>query len=637
MCGIVGFWGGTFEESEAKAQLHTMAATLSHRGPDDSGVWFDEKAQIGLAHRRLSIVELSLAGHQPMVSSSKRFVLIFNGEIYNHIDVRKELENATTTLWRGHSDTETLLEAFDTWGVEKTLQKAVGMFAFALWDQELQTLTLARDRMGEKPLYYGWHGRSFLFGSELKSLKCHPHFDATICKGSIALLLRHNYIPAPYSIYEHVYKLEAGHLLTLSREGKLTKKAYWSAQSCVKESAEHRFEGSFDDALKALESLLKQSIKAQMMADVPLGAFLSGGVDSSMVVALMQAQSTQKIKTFSIGFEEARFNEAPFAKEVARHLKTEHNELYVSAKDALAVVPKLSTLYDEPFSDSSQIPTFLVSKLAKTQVCVALSGDGADELFGGYNRYTITNNLWHKIIKIPLGIRKHAAKGFSHLPLEWFNYLPLRSYAHFGDKMRKGVELLSCESIDELYLGLVSHVQNPEKFVLNVKEPKTLLTADNKPFETLSGIEKMMAYDAVTYLPDDILVKVDRAAMGCSLETRVPFLDHRVVQFAWSLPFEMKFHHGEGKYILKQLLSQYIPKTLIDRPKMGFGVPLESWLRHELRDWAEALLDEKRLKNEGFFNASLVRKLWVEHLAYKQNWAYHLWDILMFQAWLDEQ
>jgi asparagine synthase (glutamine-hydrolysing) len=637
MCGIVGFWGGDVSQSEAKVHLETMASKLRHRGPDDSGVWCDELNQIGLAHRRLSILDLTSAGHQPMLSASARFVLVFNGEIYNHLVLRNELETMGEMAWLGHSDTETLLRCFEAWGIKTTLQKTIGMFALALWDQEEHTLTLARDRVGEKPLYYGWSKHCFLFGSELKSLTCHPCFDATIHKGAIALLLRHNYIPAPYSIYERFFKLPAGTFLTLKVDQSYTITPYWSAVAMIAEAKQEPFQGNFEDASSHLEQLLTQSVQSQMIADVPLGAFLSGGVDSSIVVALMQAHSFKKVKTFSIGFDEARFDEAPYAKAVAQHLQTDHTELYVSANDTLNVVPSLARMYDEPFSDSSQIPTFLVSQLAKQHVSVALSGDGADELFGGYNRYTITNALWHRMSKIPLGIRQVLATGLNRLPLEALNRLSLRSYVHVGDKMRKGSWLLSSKSIDALYLGLVSHEKEPEKMLLDIEESKTLLSLGEHRFEHLTDIEKMMAYDLMTYLSDDILVKVDRAAMAVSLETRVPFLDHRVMQFAWSLPLEMKLYHGQGKYILKQLLYKYVPETLIERPKMGFGVPLEHWLRHDLRDWAEALLDEKRLKNEGFFNAALVRKRWEEHLSCRCNWAYHLWDVLMFQAWLDEQ
>lgn len=637
MCGIVGFWGGSFAQQDAERLLQRMAKTLFHRGPDDRGVWFDENSQLGFAHTRLSILDISVAGHQPMMSSSNRFMIIFNGEIYNHIALREELEKIQTYAWRGHSDTETLLEAFDAWGVEKTLQKTVGMFALALWDSHKGTLTLARDRLGEKPLYYGWHGQSFLFGSELKSLKCHPDFNPEINKGSIALLMRHNYIPTPYSIYTHVSKLRAGTFLTLKRDKSFEIQTYWSAETIMTKAKNESFQGSVDEALQHLEKLLATSVSSQMIADVPLGAFLSGGIDSSTVVALMQAHSSQKIKTFSIGFEEERFNEAPYARAVAKHLRTEHTELHVSAKDALGVVPTLCTLYDEPFADSSQIPTFLVSKLAKEHVSVALSGDGADELFCGYNRYTITNALWHKINRLPLCIRQNMAKGLNALPLEKLNALPFKAYTHLGDKMRKGTQMLSLESIDALYLGLVSHELHPENLLLHVKEPQSFLQEHQQIFESLLDIEKMMAYDLMMYLPDDILVKVDRAAMAVSLETRVPFLDHRVVEFAWSLPLSMKLYQGESKYVLKKLLYKYVPKHLLDRPKMGFGIPIEHWLRYELREWAEALLNEKRLKDEGFFNVGLVRKRWHEHLTCKKNWAYHLWDILMFQAWLDNQ
>lgn len=637
MCGIAGFKNGDFCKDKAEIYLQSMAFQLHHRGPDDNGIWFDEKSQIGLAHTRLSIVDLTDAGHQPMFSKSKRFTIVFNGEIYNHLVLREELEKKIDLVWRGHSDTETLLQCFETWGIEQTLQKVVGMFALALWDANKRILTLARDRIGEKPLYYGWQGKTFLFGSELKSLKCHPSFKQAINKGSIALLLRHNYIPAPYTIYYNIFKLVPGTFLTLKPNNEMIISSYWEASVAIEKATQNRFEGNFEEALVQVETLLSESIQSQMMSDVPLGAFLSGGVDSSSVAALMQANSSKKIKTFSIGFQEARFNEAPYAKAVAKHLQTEHTEFYVTAKDSLNVVPKLASLYDEPFSDSSQIPTFLVSMLARKNVSVALSGDGADELFCGYNRYTMTHALWHKINYLPLNFRRGVSAVLNKLPLEILNKIDIKQYTHLGDKVRKGAQMLSLDSIDKLYLGLVSHELLPESLLLHVKEPETLLNASKQHFSDLSDIEKMMAYDLVTYLPDDILVKVDRASMAVSLETRAPFLDYRLIEFVWSLPFDMKLHHGEGKYILKQMLYKHVPKQLIERPKMGFGIPLEYWLRHELKDWAEALLNEKRLREEGFFNVSLVRKRWTEHLTCKHNWAYSLWDILMFQAWLDEQ
>jgi asparagine synthase (glutamine-hydrolysing) len=643
MCGIVGFLDSSFTKETATDILGKMACAILHRGPDDMGVWFDENAQVGLGHRRLSIVDLSPAGHQPMVSAHGRFEIAFNGEIYNHLKLRSELEEKGTITWRGHSDTETLLAGFEALGVEATIQKSIGMFAIAVWDNQNQTLTLIRDRMGEKPLYYGWHNGSLIFGSELRALKQHPLFIPRVDRNALTLLLRHNTIPAPYSIYEGISKLSPGCMLTIrsgEKEGVLS--TYWSGVEAVEKGVANRFSGSASESVDALESLLLDAVGQQMMADVPLGAFLSGGVDSSAIVALMQAQSTNKVKTFSIGFHEKGYNEAEFAKEVASHLGTEHTELYITAQDALEVVPSLPRLYDEPFSDSSQIPTYLVSKMAKQHVTVALSGDAGDELFGGYSRYMMTDRLWGKLSKVPLGLRKLLGQGISSISTETLNSVlsltPLASrYANIGDKLHKGANVLGSKNISELYMGMVSHERHPESWILNSHEPETLLTGSNSLFNDLNPIETMMALDMLTYLPNDILTKVDRAAMGVSLETRVPFLDHRVVEFAWSLPLEYKLRNGVGKWALREVLYKHVPRSLIDRPKMGFGVPLGEWLRGPLKDWAEALLDEKRLRDEGFFNVPLVRKKWEEHLSGKRNWQYQLWDVLMFQAWLDEQ
>ena len=627
--------------------VQEMAAAIAHRGPNDAGVWVDTDARIALGHRRLSIVDLSPAGHQPMLSGSGRYVIAFNGEIYNHLDCRASL--AMTTTWRGHSDTETLLAGFDAWGIQATVERCIGMFAFAVWDRQTRTLTLGRDRLGEKPLYYGWQGQGqhavFLFGSELKALKAHPAFAAGIDRNALCLLMRHNYIPAPYSIYQGIAKLAPGCLLSVSlaqREPKLTR--YWSAANVAVTGCAKPFTGTPGQAVDALEVLLKSAVHQQMMADVPLGAFLSGGVDSSTVVALMQAQSKQRVKTFTIGFNEAGYNEAVHAKAVAAHLGTEHTELYVSAQQALEVIPRLPTLYCEPFSDSSQIPTFLVAQLARQQVTVSLSGDGGDELFCGYNRYLLANRLWQKISLLPPVARRWAARGLTALsPARWNALLgPVQGLlpgvlrqANPGDKLHKAAGVLASSSVDALYLGLVSHWDDPASVVMGGQEPPTLLSGNTPQLTGLDEIERMMALDALSYLPDDILVKVDRAAMGVSLESRVPLLDHRVVEFAWSLPQAMKLRDGVGKWALRQVLYRHVPKALIERPKMGFGVPIDDWLRGPLRDWAEALLDESRLRREGFFHPAPIRRKWAEHLSGARNWQYHLWDVLMFQAWLE--
>ncbi len=635
------------------ALLCRMADTIIHRGPDDDGTWCDSEQRIGFGHRRLAIVDLSPAGHQPMVSASGRYVIAFNGEIYNHFLLRGELEGMdcraslamTAAGWRGHSDTETLLAGFDTWGIEGTLKKCIGMFAFAVWDRLNQVLTLGRDRMGEKPLYYGWQGsgnkRVFLFGSELKALKAHPVFAADIDRGALCLLLRHNYIPAPYSIYQGIAKLEPGCLLSVSLaqpEPKIWK--YWDAIEVARAGVAQPFAGTADQAVDALEVLAKDAVRQQMMADVPLGAFLSGGIDSSTVVALMQAQSLRPVKTFTIGFSEEGYNEAVHAKAVARHLGTEHTELCVSPQQAMEVIPRLPSLYCEPFADSSQIPTFLVSQLAKQHVTVSLSGDAGDELFCGYNRYQITGKLWHKLALVPAPLRALVAKGITALsPTAWDSLAGIipgsGHYAALGDKLHKGAGVLASATVDELYLGMVSHQRNPADWVIGGQEPPTHLTGLRPELAGLSAVERMMAMDAISYLPDDILVKVDRAGMGVSLESRVPFLDHRVVEFAWSLPLTYKLREGQTKWPLRQVLYRHVPRELIDRPKMGFGVPLHDWLRGPLRGWAEELLDEARLAREGYFHPAPIRQIWAEHLSGRRNWMAQLWNVLIFQAWLE--
>lgn len=650
MCGLVGFLSpGQFSRAEtALALLQRMAQAILHRGPDSAGYWHDS-AGIALGHRRLSVLDLSPAGAQPMQSACSRFVMAFNGEIYNHLDLRRELMGlGCAPAWRGHSDTETLLAGFSAWGVRATVERCIGMFAFAVWDKKDHALTLGRDRLGEKPLYYGWQGGGqeacFLFGSELAALKAHPAFVAGINRDALALYMRHNAIAAPHSIYQGIYKLPPGHLLTVSltqREPVLA--PYWALPQVAERGVAEPFVGSDTDAVNALEALLKDAVAKQMLADVPLGAFLSGGIDSSTVVALMQAQSSRPVKTFTIGFNEEGYNEAVHAKAVAQHMGTDHTELYVTPQQAMDVIPKLPGLYSEPFSDSSQIPTYLVSQLARQQVTVSLSGDAGDELFCGYARYTLARDLWHKLGRVPRGMRMLGAAGIRALPATGWNALlaPLRPVlptalrkANIGDKLHKGASLLNARQVDELYLKLVTHWE-PESVLLGSQEPRTHLHGNPLPLHGLDAVQRMMALDAMTYLPDDILVKVDRAAMGVSLETRVPFLDHRVVEFAWRLPQALTLRDGVGKWVLREVLYRHVPKELIERPKMGFGVPIDQWLRGPLRNWAEDLLIESRLRQEGFFNPAPIRQKWAEHLSGQRNWAYHLWDVLMFQAWLE--
>jgi asparagine synthase (glutamine-hydrolysing) len=662
MCGFAGFLADNqnvaFDFNEI---LLLQGERIQSRGPDSAGVWHDRATGVGLSHRRLAIVELSSAGAQPMHSVSNRFTLIYNGEIYNHMDLRVQLSDV---VWRGHSDTETLLAGFDAWGIQSTLDRCVGMFAFAVWDSHLQTLTLVRDRLGEKPLYYGWQGlgaeRAFLFGSELKALKVHPSFSAKINRNSLELLLRHNYVPAPHSIYQNIFKLEAGCLLTVSRaqtQPVITR--YWCARdvavnSLVKRNehiAQSRADVSYSNkVVNQLDGFLQSAVKQQMMADVPLGAFLSGGVDSSTVVALMQAQTSKAVKTFTIGFNEEGYNEAVHAKAVAKHLGTEHTELYVTSQQAMDVIPKLPHMYCEPFADSSQIPTYLVSQLARQHVTVSLSGDAGDELFAGYNRYQLTSQFWSKIGKIPSPLRQLASKAITAVsPSVWTNSAKFIPFVNrhpatvgLGDKLHKSAEVLASRSTDELYFGLVSQIQNPREWVKSEPEnglgkPLTLLNSNTLNLAGLSSVERMMALDAMTYLPDDILCKVDRAGMAVSLEGRVPFLDHRVFEYAWSLPMEYKLREGQTKWVLRQVLYKYVPKELVERPKMGFGIPLHDWLRGPLREWAESLLNEKRINEEGYFYSEPIRSMWAAHLSGKRNYAHQLWSILMFQAWLEQQ
>jgi asparagine synthase (glutamine-hydrolysing) len=682
-----------------------MALAIQHRGPDDAGAWADASAGMALGFRRLSILDLSSAGHQPMRSASGRFVMAFNGEIYNHTDLRDLLSavqlGEPAQPWRGHSDSETLLACFEAWGLEKTLQKTVGMFAIALWDTQTRTLHLARDRFGEKPLFYGWAttassaATAFVFGSELKALRAYPGFANPVSREALALYMRFTYVPAPYSIYQNIFKLEPGCMLSINTDfstnsstninsalpqackrlesahlptapsaplrppalqGGLRMHRWWSLASVVEAGAQNLI-SSEEEALETLEHRLKDAVRVQSLADVPLGAFLSGGVDSSCIVSLMQAQTSNPVKTFTVGFEEAGFDESPYARAVAEHLGTEHNALFVSAKQAQAVISDVPAMYDEPFADSSQIPTHLVCKAARQQVTVALSGDAGDELFGGYNRYFWGPRIWKRLAWLPYPARQVLGAAIRAVPTAGWDALsrPVnalipasKNFVRAGDRAHKlAARLGGVHNLDDLYNSLVSEWQDPAQVVKGtggesggetgglLREPASMLS-DPWPAAGVKQHQLRMMYrDSMTYLPDDILCKVDRAAMATSLETRVPFLDHRVAELAWRLPLNMKIRNGQGKWALRQVIYKYVPKELIDRPKAGFAIPVGQWLRGPLKDWAEALLDEKRLELEGYFHPKPIRDKWLHHLAGRYDHTPSLWAVLMFQSWLE--
>lgn len=641
MCGFAGFIQiGGINKQLGYSIGYSMGKVISHRGPDDEGIWLDEESGTVLCHRRLSILDLSSSGHQPMHSSSGKYIIVFNGEVYNHLELRTMLrQRGLAPIWKGTSDTETLLALIEVFGIERTLQKLVGMFAFALWDKEERKLTLARDRMGEKPLYYGFQNGTYFFASELKCIRQHPSFRAKINHSALQKYLQHNYIPTPDTIYQDIHKLPSGHFVVLRPDSSPI--SYWSLE---KEIMKPKIDlpNSDNDWLTFLEKLLSQSVESQMISDVPTGTFLSGGIDSSLITALMQEHSSKPIDSFSIGFEDINFNEAQFAKQVAKHIGTNHHELYVSSKEALDVIPLLPDLYDEPFADSSQIPTYLVSKFASKHVKVSLSGDGADELFGGYNRYNWGANLQSSIDKFPTPVKNLAAALFQILqPKSWdkilspvFDRFPQRySYQNVGEKLHKLAMVFSSSQQEDLYKLLVSN-WSCSNFLLNHAEAsENFFASDNKSELPLNLLNKMMYLDAKFYLSDDILVKVDRAAMGASLETRAPFLDHRVIECALKLPDHLKLNSGLGKVCLRKILYKRVPRNLIERPKMGFGVPLNSWLTGPLKGWGEELLDKTRLKNSGIFNEEAVREVWQQlqnNRSPKQN---QVWNILMFEAW----
>ncbi len=649
MCGIVGLFSEGRSQDELSNTCSGMSDCLAHRGPDDSGTWVASNTNLAFGHRRLSILDLSAHGHQPMHSSSSRFTIVFNGEIYNYRELHAELKKCGHTF-RGHSDTEVLLAAFEEWGIEQTLQRANGMFAIAVWDNSLEELTLARDRIGIKPLYYGWYNNSFGFASELGAFSADSNFPKDISPDTAALFFRYNYIPSPYSIYDSHFKLPPGSTLTLSRASLREKpnsfspfagrsncspKRYWNLESLVAASSREALT-DYEPTKKKLNDLLLSSISYRMLSDVPVGAFLSGGIDSSLVVGCMQKVSTQPVRTFSIGFQEGGYDEAPYAREIAQHLNTDHTEIYVTSRDALDLIPSIASSYSEPFSDSSQIPTLLLSKLTREHVTVALSGDGGDELFGGYERYLLAAqvNSWLRRFPYPLRTLAQiipqplASLGYSLLrPILPKRFQSLRT----GDMFSRGAEMLSRQTPAEMYRSLIAHWYDSASLISNAKEieREPFFLENYPPFA--DDFERFAYIDMHTYLPEDILTKVDRASMTYSLEARTPLLDHRIIEFSWTLPPAWKIQDRNQKFILKDLLEQYVPSHLFERPKMGFGIPLASWLRQDLREWIEPLLSVKALEDSGL-NPKRIRKLWNEHLK-GNDWHYQLWDVIIYQQW----
>jgi len=645
MCGIAGFRGPTASREILESRCRAMASRLIHRGPDDEGVWVDPATGIALGHRRLSILDLSPAGHQPMASHCGRYVIAFNGEIYNHAELRGELAKAgRDPVWRGHSDTEVLLAAISAWGLDGALTRSRGMFAIALWDVTNRLLHLVRDRMGEKPLFYGRFGQTWLFGSELKALQAHAAWQGRIDRPALADFFRYSYIPTPQSIFQNVAKVPAGSYVTIGSDAgteRITR--YWDLHQVVRQGLSRPLAATPNEAVDALERLLIAAVAEQSLADVPLGAFLSGGIDSSTIVALMQAGHTLPIRTFTIGFGDAQYDEAADARKVARHLGTDHTELRVESGDALDIVPRLPEIYDEPFADSSQIPTILVAALARSRVTVALSGDAGDELFGGYNRHLWVDRLWRRLRHLPQGARRGVARSLMRgTPTQWdtaFSMLGrLGLQRHIprmpGEKVHKLAGILAAESPGAIYRSVVSQWQDPQRLVLGLPRDQPGLPVEIVPeMPDLGIIEAMMLRDTETYLPDDILAKVDRAAMATSLETRIPLLDRRIVEFAWQLPLSLKHRDGIGKWALRQVLYRHVPRELVDRPKTGFGVPIADWLRGPLREWAETLLDERQLGAQGYLDPRQVRSVWDEHMSGRRNLQHQLWPVLMFQAW----
>jgi len=644
MCGIAGFVDSGRNIGAGESIIRSMLMPISHRGPDNTGVWCDDGVGVFLGHNRLSIHDLSDNGNQPMVSNSGRFVLSYNGEIYNYLDVKKRLVKKGS-VFKSDCDTEVLLCSIEVYGLSKALELLNGMFAFVLWDRKYNQLTLVRDRIGEKPLYYGWQGKSFIFGSELKALRAHSEWRGGVDTEAISLLLNYSYIPSPRTIHPNIFKLEPGEIITLTSSGnkwELSQAFWWSLHDNVQYGIDNKFKGSRDDAINHLDMLMKDVLMDHQLADVSVGAFLSGGIDSTLVVSQLQSVSSNPVNTFTIGSSNQDYDESTVASSIAKYLGTKHTEWILQPHEGLDIIAQLPEIYDEPFADASQIPTLLVSRLAKQKVTVALSGDGGDEFFGGYNRHIMAPKIHAWLQRIPLSLR-HIAKNFIFsIPPKMWDMLYFGKHRQFGEKLHKLAKLFDVNNEWEIYSRLVE-VWGYEFLPILGKESKQndFLTINSK----ISGLweggesfsERIMLADSATYLPDDILVKVDRAAMSCSLETRVPLLDYRIVSFVETLPLEMKIYNSESKWILRQLLDRYLPRSLMNVSKSGFGLPLHEWLRNELREWAEDLLNYNRLKREGIFNPEQIRRKWEEHLSGKFNHQYSLWSVLMFQAWYEKQ
>ncbi|MEY3183277.1 MAG: Asparagine synthetase [Pseudomonadota bacterium] len=649
MCGLTGFWhfDRIVSRTTSEAILTDMATTIDHRGPDARGVWVDETAGLGLAHTRLSIRDLSPHGAQPMHSASGRYVIVYNGEVYNTETIKPSLHRKGYGFVGG-SDTEVILAACEAFGVDQAVKQFVGMFAFALWDRQEKRLTLVRDRVGIKPLYFGIVNGVLFFGSQLKSFRQHPSWRGEIDSAVLTSYFYLNYVPAPHSIFKGIHKLKPGTFVTINADKSVQETSYWDFASVAQEGVYNRQKLSTHEAIDQLDTLLQEAVKSRMIADVPLGAFLSGGIDSSVVVSMMQSQSTQPVQTFSIGFSEEGYNEAVYAKKVAQHLGTQHQELYLTSQEAIDVIPKLPTWYDEPFADVSQIPTYLVSQLARKQVAVSLSGDGGDELFAGYHRYHLGYHLWRWVGYLPFPARRALSFLLKRFPISAYEWLAACSRgmlpARFGDKCQKLASILAMKTPQAFYETLISFWPKPTALVTGGNASAVLGWQTNASYsgnllkQSLGNsrtqfIEQMQLMDSMTYLPDDILTKVDRASMAVGLEARVPLLDHRVIEWAWRLSPDLKVRYGQGKWILRQVLSRYVPTELFDRPKMGFGVPIDKWLRGPLRPWAEELLSLSALASSGYLQSGPIIRRWKEHLSGQRNWQYSLWGVLMFQQW----